>query len=373
MVGVIAELNSRSGKLGDLLGSALGKGLSNFTNNYYANKDLEKVLNDKSLEGAPSAKKLSALERALAPHGEVGKNLFQNRLLIEQQEQQEKKLKQQEREAERAAAFKEREVRAKEDQVEVARSKLEQKEQQQQKLDQLLGLSPFNQPSGQSVQPAGLQSQNISQQPQNSSRSLTDEQILAIGSVNPQLASLLEKQKEFQQRQDLQKQEINARKQENLIKRESQVSNPILLKNSEQSANLPIKRAALNQMEEAIQSGDASGIIPYLVESTGFEPFRNANSSKLKTAGKEFFLSNISRAGARPNQWIEQQISSAFPQIGRSKEGNQTALELLRYQQDVEEKRIQTINQLSEKYRNELGDGLTNRKGLEVRPAATVH
>ena len=94
MVGIIGELNSRSGKLGDLLGSALGQGLSNFTNSYYANKDLDKVLNDKSLEGASTEKKLSALERALAPHGDVGKNLLKDRFAIEEQGFKERKAKQ---------------------------------------------------------------------------------------------------------------------------------------------------------------------------------------------------------------------------------------------------------------------------------------
>ena len=45
-------------------------------------------------------------------------------------------------------------------------------------------------------------------------------------------------------------------------------------------------------------------------------------------------------------------------------------------ERDVKDQHPDIVNQLSmiaEKYRNELGDGLTNRKGLEVRPAATVH
>lgn len=339
---VIANLKSRSSRLADVLGPALGQGITNFTNQYYANKAIDKVLNDKNLSSKPTHERLAALERALSSHGEHGKAIFQNRLAVEQQKMNEEQEIARQMQQFHQQGFKERELFNKERNTNLNEEKLRLKEQQQRRLEEILGIN---------TQPNQSVAQTQTQDPLN----LSDEQIRAVASVSPQIANVLEKQKEFNQRQQLHKEELESRKLEAKIKRESNLSTPVLQKNSQVLASLPTKRVALKNMEEAINSGQTEGILPYIVDATGFEPFRNASSAQLKTAGKEYFLSNISRAGARPNQWIEQQIASAFPQIGRSKEGNLTSLELLKYQQDIEEKRALLINDLAEKYEKELG------------------
>lgn len=94
----------------DVLANALGMGLGNGLNTFFANRSLESVMKDKSLEGAPTSKKLEALRSALSPYGENGQQIFQQRMLIEQQEQQERmEIKQEKlkKEAEKAAIEKE--------------------------------------------------------------------------------------------------------------------------------------------------------------------------------------------------------------------------------------------------------------------------
>lgn len=71
------------------LADALGKGLGNGLNTYYANRSLDSVLQDKALEDAPISKKMGALQNALRPYGEKGQQIFQERMQVEQQEQQE--------------------------------------------------------------------------------------------------------------------------------------------------------------------------------------------------------------------------------------------------------------------------------------------
>lgn len=83
---------SRKDLLKEMIGQSLGKGLSDFSNEYFANRDLEGVLQDKSLQKQPISERLSALEGALRPHGERGQRLLQQRLGIEQQREQEKEL-----------------------------------------------------------------------------------------------------------------------------------------------------------------------------------------------------------------------------------------------------------------------------------------
>lgn len=77
------------GRLSEMLGMALGKGLGEGLNTYFANRSLDSVLHDKALEGAPQSKKLEALRSALSPYGEKGQEIFQQRLAIEKQEMNE--------------------------------------------------------------------------------------------------------------------------------------------------------------------------------------------------------------------------------------------------------------------------------------------
>lgn len=81
------------------LAKALGEGLGNFTGSYFADKSLNKVLNDPSLQNAPLSEKMSALESSLRPYGERGQKMLQTRMQIEQQaikeqEQQKQLIKQ---------------------------------------------------------------------------------------------------------------------------------------------------------------------------------------------------------------------------------------------------------------------------------------
>jgi hypothetical protein len=72
-----------------LLGEALGMGLGNGINTYFANRSLDSVLQDKALKDAPLSEKFSKLQSAMQPYGEKGQELLQQRLQIEQQAMQE--------------------------------------------------------------------------------------------------------------------------------------------------------------------------------------------------------------------------------------------------------------------------------------------
>lgn len=88
MVQVIKTENPQ-GKLSEMLGMSLGQGIGNGLNTYFANRSLESVMQDKSLEGAPQSKKMEALRSALSPYGEKGQEIFQQRMMIDQQEMNE--------------------------------------------------------------------------------------------------------------------------------------------------------------------------------------------------------------------------------------------------------------------------------------------
>jgi len=84
MVQVIQTENPR-GRIAEQLGLALGQGLGKGLNTFYANKALEDVIHDKSNANASTSEKLTKLQSALAPYGELGQQLLGDRLRIEQQ------------------------------------------------------------------------------------------------------------------------------------------------------------------------------------------------------------------------------------------------------------------------------------------------
>lgn len=90
MVQIVVGGKSRTGRLSEALGQSLGEGLGEFIGSYLANKDLQRVLDDKSLRDRPLSERHSALESALRPHGERGQKMLMSRLQAEQLADQEK-------------------------------------------------------------------------------------------------------------------------------------------------------------------------------------------------------------------------------------------------------------------------------------------
>jgi hypothetical protein len=86
---------SRRSLLQESLGNSLGKGLSNFTNNYFAGKALDDVINNPEYENGSMSQRSSQLQRAMQPYGEYGAETLKNRMGIEQQVQQEQQQRQQ--------------------------------------------------------------------------------------------------------------------------------------------------------------------------------------------------------------------------------------------------------------------------------------
>jgi len=93
-MGHVFHSNNYNAQLGEKLGLSLGQGLGNGINSYFANKAIDDVVNDPSLKDVPQSVKMGKLQSALAPYGETGMKMFQQRMQIEQQEMQEKQQKQ---------------------------------------------------------------------------------------------------------------------------------------------------------------------------------------------------------------------------------------------------------------------------------------
>lgn len=144
--------------------------------------------------------------------------------------------------------------------------------------------------------------------------------------------------------------EQEARQKTKDIKTTSQIKRDedLVTKADEIRQNMPTLEASLNSMEDAINSG-----------KTGFFSFNNlenlfpkmtlftdAKGGQFRTASKNFLIKNVAAFGARPNQYIEQQIESSLAKLGRGKEANLASLALTRFENDVQNKWLQTVDEL---------------------------
>jgi len=138
----------------------------------------------------------------------------------------------------------------------------------------------------------------------------------------------------------------------------TKTSEPILKAAEDQLREAPIRKALISQQRRDISSGNTEGLIPFLVDKLGLEAYRNPESARFKSASKERFvesLHTLGSAGARPNQFIEQQLVAAQPTLGRSEEANQSVLDLEEFINDLKEKRAQIELELAEKDYEKFG------------------
>jgi len=215
-------------------------------------------------------------------------------------------------------------------------SKMQQMQQQQKfsQLQSLLGGAPPSEPS--------VEGEIQERKPPSE---VTDEQILAIGQLDPNLARLLQAQKEGRTK-------ITEAK----AKREFERAKPVLARADERAEGITQKEQSLNLMEDAVQTGNLGFFSPdNLAKITGVEGLRTPKGAQFISSGKEYFLGSLKRAGARPNQWIEQQIQKMLPSIGITTEANQTILEALKIELAVEKEQLDIIDRLSQEDEDKLG------------------
>lgn len=173
---------------------------------------------------------------------------------------------------------------------------------------------------------------------------LSDAQLVALSGVKG--FSEPSKQ-ELKRRQEDRK--LDQKKDSAVFQAELGRSNKVLERADEIAEQIPQKRTALNLMKDAVANRDLSYFSgDNLAEITGQEFFRSPEGAIFKTAGKEYFLGNIARAGARPNQWIEQQIADMMAKIGRSPEANFSVLRALENELDLDEERVRATNEISD-------------------------
>lgn len=126
-----------------------------------------------------------------------------------------------------------------------------------------------------------------------------------------------------------------------------EINKPILKEADDIRKNLALQEQAI---EDLMESSPDVGIRDWIADVFEFEPFRSESGAKFKTGVKDFFLTDISRVGARPNQWVEKQLLSALPVAGRTPTSNMITTAGLKFKKDLAKKRLEILDDLTDKY-----------------------
>ncbi len=155
---------------------------------------------------------------------------------------------------------------------------------------------------------------------------------------------------------------------------ESQEASPYLKQINDQRAAVENKTRALQQLDIALEQGETGGFSLNNISRIFNRPeLLDQSAAQQLGAVKELLVSNIGRVGSRPNQWVEQQIASALPDLGKSKVANQTLAQAVRGEVEMANRRIELTDQLAaqdrEKYGYVKGD-IASRVDAAIKPYA---
>lgn len=198
------------------------------------------------------------------------------------------------------------------------------------------------------------QTQPQNQQGQSVFQKLNDNQLVTLTGAPDREVS--EPAKAELKRRD-EERNLKEKKSESWTKFGMERAKKVLDKTEEIAQSLPIKQTSLKLLNDAISSEKLEWwSLDNLAELTGVEAFRSKEGSIFKTATKEYFLNNISRAGARPNQWIEQQIADMMTKIGRTTAANLSVSRALQNEVDLDEERVRLTEEVFNELRSEGKD-----------------
>lgn len=166
----------------------------------------------------------------------------------------------------------------------------------------------------------------------------------ALSLINPNLAESFRKGEE---------EKLKLFKEQ--AKQEFERLKPTLKELDREKGQYAIKKNALDSLESSIRRGSSGFSLDYLADKFGLEWLRSPEAAEFITASKEFFLGSLARAGSRPNQWIEQQLKTFLPQLGRSLEANLVVTEILRTNLEIDRARATLINQVMQEDYEQFG------------------
>ena len=213
----------------------------------------------------------------------------------------------------------------------------------------------------------GIQADIPSQTPpppqQEQQRRFSQEQVNAATLLDPNVGRVMQAQNDASDKQIERKAALHNKANEKYFERIT-----------EKSEALPRKQSALDAMANALEGSDLGFFSKdNLAELSGIEGLRTAKGAEFISAGKDFFMGALRDSGGRPNQFLEKKVSEMLPKVGRSKEANETVVELLRTENAIQEKQIELSFDLANELEASLGyvpRDLSRRVAQQLKPFA---
>lgn len=114
--------------------------------------------------------------------------------------------------------------------------------------------------------------------------------------------------------------------------------------------NLSKKEMSLNLSRDAVESGEVGAFsLANLAQRLDMPELQTMKGAQLETAIKENLLSNMSRVSAKgQNIWFEKRLNSMMAQIGKSKEANLAAQEVLEGEVAMDQAYLENFDRLSQ-------------------------
>lgn len=185
---------------------------------------------------------------------------------------------------------------------------------------------------------------------------LTDEDVVRAEVMRHGLGHTLASQKSAAEKKISGKEKETRRQFESDRAFHSKISDPVIEAANSTLKEEPLKKGLNSQLRKDIQSGNTSGLFPFMVDKLGLESFRNPESARFTSEIKNKFVASLQDIpGARPNMFLERVLSTAQPQIGRSEEANLSVMDLSDFVDDLNYERAKQIRNLAKEDRKNFG------------------
>lgn len=174
------------------------------------------------------------------------------------------------------------------------------------------------------IAPSMQEPSQLSTRPSKSA--ISDQQLLALGLVNPNIAKIAQKNEQMRL-QELESAEKSAA--------------PYMEEYRRIKTALPDLTTSINVAEDAVKSGDLSGFgSDYWSEKLNFPQLLTAKGKQLKSATKNFMAQGKELFGARPTNYDVSILEQMFARIGESKWAQLSAIEMQKARRDLQEAKV---------------------------------
>lgn len=168
----------------------------------------------------------------------------------------------------------------------------------------------------------------------------------------------------IQQSQD----KFEYQKEQDELNRAERQAKPFVEEVNTSRKTIPIRENALRIAQKEIEKNPGREWGDWIIDATGLEPLRGSSSAVIKNATKEFFLGSLSRAGARPNQWIEQKIEDMMIKIGRTQQANLAVSKVMEFPVDLEKKRVEIFDKIADEHQDRIPGNIDRLVDKEMKP-----